>query len=73
MSKKTTWRLGDKAELARRAGFSRQYLDLIVRKKQSASANAAKRFAAAAGELGLPLKEEDFLAPRLSTSSLINP
>ncbi|MFA6102623.1 MAG: helix-turn-helix domain-containing protein [Victivallaceae bacterium] len=66
------WKWGQKAELARRAGISRQYLSDILNCRKHAPPELAEKLEAASSEMKLNLKKEHFMYPKKAPESRFN-
>ena len=65
-----TWEYGDKAELARRAGISRQYLNDILKKKINAPLGVAMRLEQASRDMGKFIPRYDFIEATFTQNPL---
>ncbi len=69
---KPPWKWGQKAELARQAGISRQYLSDILNCRKHAPPELAEKLEAASIEMKLNLKKEHFMYPKKAPESKFN-
>lgn len=70
---RTTWEPGEQAELARRCGISRQWINDLIhgRANAHASPDLARTIEKEATKMGLALSRTDVLYPEESTNPLI--
>jgi transcriptional regulator with XRE-family HTH domain len=66
------WKWGQKSELARRAGISKQYLSDILNCRKRALPELAAKLEEEATKMSLPLAKEYFMYPEKAPESIFN-
>jgi len=66
------WKWGQKTELAKRAGISRQYLSDILNCRKRALPELAVKLEAASRAMGILLKKDNFMFPKEAPKDLFN-
>jgi transcriptional regulator with XRE-family HTH domain len=69
---KSPWKWGQKAELARQAGISRQYLSDILSCRKHAPPELALKLEEASAKMRLGIKKEDFMYPKKTSGRFFN-